>query len=183
MMPACRAAIICIMLLAPTSRALAADAPDAATAALHDQAEVFNDATAGTLAEIANLIHRNYGKDLKIFTFAEVPVDRRAQLAAEGKPRFYENWIGQLGRTAGDHGVYILIVMHPGRLQVYADAATSRDVFTPRDMDQLVTFMLDRFRDKAFDLGALDGARFILGTMGRNTGRPPQTQPTGAVHD
>ena len=130
----------------------------------------FSEEAVSEADDVLRHIKRAYGRDVMVETYPAVPDDLKAELARDGKDKFYENWLNRRARHLGVRGVFILMTREPGRVQVGVDRATRRRAFTPADEEALRQIMASAFRAKQFDRGLLDGLRFVGRRMGENSG-------------
>lgn len=151
-----------VFFLAPFSRA---EAPPE----VRDNAHLFDAATIERVNTIVQEIQQRFHKDLTIETFAELDPRQQEVLASVGKDKFYEALVRQEARAAGTNGIFVLIVRHPGRLQVGV-GRTSHQAFTSENRDELVRKMLADFHQKKFNEGIISGAKYVQQAMAHNLG-------------
>lgn len=157
----------------------------AAGSGVQDAAGFFsNDARAMAEQQIAALT-RQFGKDLRVETYASIPPELAAQYAPEKKEAFFASWAYQRGKAAGVDGVIVLISKEPAFLQVAVGERTQQQAFTLANRDHLRDILLTAFRQKRFDDGLLQATTYYgttlqanLGTHGTST-HPSVTSPSG----
>jgi hypothetical protein len=170
-MPTAARAIVSLVLLAPMITALAPLPARAAESEglVHDGGAFFSAAALSEAAEIIRSIAAFHGRDVYVETYAEVPEHLRADLARDGREKFYDDWLNRRARQLGIRGVFVLVTRAPGRVQVGVDKATQRRAFTPDDRDALRDALVTAFRASRYDQGLLDGLRFVRRRMDENT--------------
>jgi uncharacterized protein len=110
-------------------------------------------------------IYAHTGKDLVIETVAAIPEDLKKKYEELGKDRFFSDWARRRAEDLGARGIYVLICRSPGRVEVVMDKQTARKAFTEGDRDKMVKKVLDKFREKQFDAGLLEGVDFVASTL------------------
>jgi uncharacterized protein len=116
-------------------------------------------------------VYADTGIDLVIETFAAIPEGLKEEYEKLGKDKFFLEWARRRGEELGVRGIYILICRSPGRVEVFVDRQTGRKAFTTTDRDKLVKKVLDKFREKQFDAGLLEGVDFVASTLKAGSGK------------
>lgn len=82
-------------------------------------------------------LHRRYGLDFFIETFAAVPADREQELKQLKASKFFPLWAEERALAAGIvDGIYILICTAPRHVEVYV-SGSAQNVFDSRTRDRL----------------------------------------------
>src|SRR5262245_45920678 len=153
----------------------------AATPEVKDHAGYFsNQVVQKANAEIA-LIKKDFGKDLLIESFPEIPADRKADYDPKDPSKrsaFFVSWALERARAADIHGVYVLLCKSEGHLQIYIDPATEKKDFTLSNRNDLRNELLAKFKRKEFDEGLLEGVKYVRRTFQANIKKETATQPT-----
>ena len=69
------------------------------------------------------------------------------------------------------NGVYVLICRNPTYLKVVADDRTAK-IFNEEERDHLSKLLITRFKNKDYDNGLLEGARYVQSALkGKTTGQ------------
>src|SRR4051812_31067271 len=78
-----------------------------------DEGQFFSaDTIAKADQQIAD-IKRQFGKDLRVETYPQIPPDLAGQYSADRKDAFYVQWAQRQGRQANVDGVIVLITREP----------------------------------------------------------------------
>src|SRR5581483_2999622 len=93
-------------------------------------------------------------------TYPEIPADKKAQYAPEKRAEFFRNWALERA-SARRVGIYILICMKPGWMEVGMDKAARRRAFRDENRKQVVSEMRAKFKQKEFDAALLTGLDHI----------------------
>lgn len=171
-MPSGRAHPSWTLLALVTLGTLAPAGPGVAPAPrVSDGAGMFGDMAVAEADDIIRHVREAFGRDVMVETFAEVPSELKADLDRDGKEKFFDDWLNCRAKALGVHGVFVLIVRNPGRVQVGVDRATRRRAFTDDDREALREMLVGAFRMRQFDEGLLDGLRFVRRRIEANTSR------------
>lgn len=150
---------------------LAAGAASAATPGVEDGAGFFSAEAVQKAQNQAKEIKSRFNKDVRVETFKTVPADRQAgqNLQDEGARRqFFRKWVDDRIKQTQLRGVLVLMTRSPGHVEVGVSEDTLKKGFTAADRDKLGKLLLDRFKEKKFDEGLLDGVRLVEDTLARN---------------
>jgi uncharacterized protein len=160
------------LLLIPLGMGLMASPAVAVAPVVRDEAHFFSDDARKQADRKLREIYREYGKDLLIETFAEIPADREEAFKKEGKESFFAAWARERARDEVVNGVYVLICKKPGHIQVEVGNHTRQKAFTLSNRDKLLRLMLDRFREKKFDEALTEAVKYFADTLRENLGPP-----------
>jgi uncharacterized membrane protein YgcG len=145
---------------------------------VHDEGHFFSTDAVAQADKVMAQISAAHNREIWIETVLFIPVDRKAEFAAEGKDRFFENWGLQVSKKHSAGAVIIFVCKDPGYLQVMAFGKSREKEFTQEDRRALSAEMLAAFTNKEFDRGLLEGIRLMQSRMDRNTGiHPPLPAP------
>lgn len=153
-LPLWSVSIACLMVLLASGAALAASG-------VRDQAHYFSDSAISQAEQIIRQINHRHNKDVLIETLPSVPEELRSELEVKGKQKFFEDWADQRALQQGANGVYVLICKEPPHLQAAVGSNTAQHLFTTEDRNRLAHGMVDRFKNKEYDKGLIDGVQFI----------------------
>lgn len=116
-------------------------------------------------------IRRQYGKDVVVEVFGQIPQEMRDEYQTVGQQQFFNAWMRQRARELGVNGVYVLVCRNPSFLEVGVGQETAKGAFTTQDRNQLASLMLGQFRNGQFDQGLVSGVDFVQQKMQANVGR------------
>jgi uncharacterized membrane protein YgcG len=139
---------------------------------VRDDAHFFSDDARKQADRKLRDIYRDYGKDLLIETFAEIPADREEAFKREGKEGFFGTWARDRAKEEVVNGVYVLICKKPPHLQIEVGTHTRQKAFTLGNRDKLLHLLLDHFREKKYDEALTEGVKFFADTLRENLGPP-----------
>jgi uncharacterized protein len=157
-----------LWLIAPLAMLLGVARAPAASFGVRDNAHFFSADAIKQAEQSIQQIQQRHHKDLLVETFPAVPDDLRARLTQEGKEAFFSGWTNQRAIQQGVNGVYILIVKDPGHLEVWDGNRTQQHVFPESAAQQLRGQLLAAFRNKQYDQGLIQAARFVQDQMDAN---------------
>lgn len=173
--------IIAVGFLAPLRSALAADAPPI----VDDQADFFSPPAVADATRVMDYIHDRFNVAVRVVTFEQPPAGENVPQDAKQKHDFYQNWIIQLAHQRGNPGIFILVVSHPGHVEVGVASPLLAHTFTAQDRDAVSDLLLKHFRAHDFDHGLSDGVRLIAQQLDQNQqpgaphfGQHPSTRPS-----
>jgi hypothetical protein len=126
-------------------------------AAVVDSARLFSDQAKHKADQAILAIHDRHQRDLRIETFERVPDEERPALERQGKAAFFADWASRRGKAANVNGLFVLVCMSPGRVEVVTAGNGASAVFTRKDQDELGNGFAQELGKKHFD-GALDTA-------------------------
>jgi uncharacterized membrane protein YgcG len=170
--PIVLATAISMVALLVTARVCTADDFATTAAAVHDNAGIFSaDAVAKAEAAITQIRDRHH-RDLRIETFPQLSDEQRAAFDRQGKARFFAQWAADRARNAEVDGVFILICMSPGHVEVVHAGQGSDKVFTARDRDELSPAMGKVLGEKQYDDALTRAVAFVQKRMDAND--PPK---------
>jgi uncharacterized protein len=182
---------------------LAAVPADAAkvVAKVHDDGGFFTAEAIKKANAIIVDIHDQFGKDLLIETFKELPADRAETLKkaeesagkddrSKVRKKFFEEWARELAREDRVNGVYVLICKKPTYLQVEVGNKTQQKDFTLENRNELARIMEQRFKKayqskdeaeqrKLYDQGLIEGCEYVRDTMKKNGASRSELPPVG----
>jgi uncharacterized protein len=119
-------------------------------------------------------IARDFKIDLAIETFSGVPANLEPEYRkAEGndaKARFIRAWAVRRAEQEALHGIYVMIVRDPTKLEVLVGERTRQRAFTLSDRDELVKKMVPLLRAKKNDEALLETVRFVEATLKSHLG-------------
>src|SRR5690349_1774433 len=141
----------------------------AASFGVRDNAHFFSADAVRQAEQSIQQIQQRHHKDLLVETFPAVPDDLSARLAQEGKESFFAGWTKQRATQQAVNGVYVLIVKDPGHLEVWDGNKTQQHVFPESSAQQLKGQLLAAFRNKQYDQGLTQAARFVEDEMDANS--------------
>ena len=160
-----------LWLIAPLALLVGVSRAPAASFGVRDNAHFFSADAIKQAEQSIQQIQQRHNKDLLIETFPAVPDELRDRLAQQGKDAFFSSWTKQRAAQQGVNGVYVLIVKSPGHLEVWDGNKTQQHLFPESAADQLRGQLLAAFRNKQYDQGLIQAARFVQDTMDAN-GQP-----------
>jgi hypothetical protein len=133
-------------------------------AVIIDSAGFFSASALADATDVIRSIEAFHDRDVRVETYAEVPLHLREDLARDGRDKFYDDWLNRRARHLGVRGVFVLITRSPGRVQVGVHKATQRRAFPPGDRDALRDQLAAAFQVGRYDHGLLDrcGPRPVL---------------------
>jgi uncharacterized membrane protein YgcG len=103
-------------------------------------------------------IDQNFGRQMRVETFAEIPAELRDKYSEQNKRQFFQNWTRQRAEAEGIRGVMVLICKNPSSLQVEVGGDTLKSgVITQADRSAISNALLSSSRQKNYDQG-LQGA-------------------------
>ena len=154
------AVLVGLLLCARPAAALNPDVKDAAN--------IFSPAAVQKAEDAIRELRQLHGKTLLVETFKTVPAGKADQLKDMGRARFFSAWAQARLKDADVKGVYVLVCMNPGHLEVAVDPETAKKLFVADDRDNLRSLLVARFKEKDYDKGLLDGARFVRERLDAN---------------
>jgi hypothetical protein len=144
--------------------------PTSATEFISDNGAYFSESAKRKAAEVISDIHKRWGKEVVVETFARKPDD---------EPNMAE-WAKRRARERRVDGVYILACREPHGLQVDAGEKTREKAFTLADTEKLYHLLRSDFGKNKFDDGLVSSVEFVRDTMKRNLGSGAATAPSPA---
>lgn len=158
----------------------AADAPPI----VDDQADFFSPPAVADATRRANYIQDRFGLAVRVVTLEQPPAGENVPQDAKQKHDFYQNLIIRLARQRNNPGILILVLSHPGHVEVGVATPLLAHTFTAQDRDALRDLLLEHFRTHDFDHGLSEGVRLIADRLDRNQqpgpahfGQQPSTRP------
>jgi uncharacterized membrane protein YgcG len=115
-------------------------------------------------------LRRQFGKDLVIETFKEIPADRKKDYKPADRRRFFDAWAKDRAKTLGVEGVYVLVCREPASLQVEVGQETRKKAFTMEDRNRLAEQLLKSFRERKYDEGLLEAVKLVEARLKANLG-------------
>jgi uncharacterized membrane protein YgcG len=141
-------------------------------AGIQDAAGFFShEAIAAAEQQIAT-IHQQFGKDLRVETYARIPPDRADQYAPEKRTEFFATWAYQRAKALGLDGVIVLICKDPAFLQVEVGEHTKHQAFTLANRDHMRDLLVTAFKQRQFDAGLRQAVTYYGRTLQTNLGEP-----------
>lgn len=116
-------------------------------------------------------IKRDTGKDVLIETYAAIPEGLKGRYDAEGKEKFFRNWVDERARAEAVEGVVILICREPTYLIVETDRRTEMHAFTRTDRDEVRSRLIDAFEKREFDKGLLSAVGYIKSKLEKSASK------------
>lgn len=172
--------MIAVVFPAGPRPAHAADAPPI----IDDQGDFFSPPAVTDATGVMDYIQDRFKLAVRVVTFEQPPAGENVPNDARQKHDFYQNWIVQMARQRGNPGIIILIVSHPGHVEVGVANPLLAHTFTAHDRDALRDLLLKHFREHDFDHGLSDGVRLIAQRLDQNQqpgaahfGQQPSTRP------
>lgn len=172
--------MIAVGFLAGPQQAHATDAPPI----IDDQGDFFSPPAVTDATPVIDYIQDRFKLAVRVVTFEQHPAGESVPTDARQKHDFYQNWIIQLARQRGNPGIIILIVSHPGHVEVGVASPLLAHTFTAHDRDALRDLLLKHFREHDFDHGLSEGVRLIAHRLDENQqpgaapfGQQPRTRP------
>jgi uncharacterized membrane protein YgcG len=77
-------------------------------AGIQDAAGFFSKEAITTAEQQIATIHKKFGKDLRVETYASIPTDRAGQYTPEKRTEFFATWAYQRAKAIGLDGVIVL---------------------------------------------------------------------------
>lgn len=172
--------IIAAVFLSGPRPAHAADTPPI----IDDQGDFFSPPAVTDATRVMDYIQDRFKLAVRVVTFEHAPAGENVPTDARQKHDFYQNWIIHLARQRGNPGIIILIVSHPGHVEVGVASPLLAHTFTVHDRDALRDLLLKHFREHDFDHGLSDGVRLVAQRLDQNQqpgaahfGQQPSTRP------
>ena len=116
-------------------------------------------------------IAQDFNKDLLIETFPEIPADLKKDYKDENKREFFDKWARDRAFENAVNGAYVLVCKSPAHLQVEVGKETQKKAFTPRNRNELVKILIDKFKVKKYDEGLEEAVDFYATTLKQNLGK------------
>jgi uncharacterized membrane protein YgcG len=160
----CRALAVALAVLSGCLVAVAPVSAMAVAPQIKDDGKFFTDEAREKADKEIREIHREFGKDFLIETFATVPADlaKDADLKdKDARNRFFEKWARERARGADVNGIYVLICKEPAHLQVEVGNETQKKAFTTEDRNELSSMLIKSLREKKNDDGLLEAVEFV----------------------
>jgi len=122
-------------------------------AGIQDAAGFFSKEAITTAEQQIAAIHKKFGKDLRVETYASIPTDRAEQYTPEKRNEFFATWAYQRAKAIGLDGVIVLICKDPAFLQVEVGDRTKQHAFTLAHRDHMRDLLVTAFKQRHFDDG------------------------------
>src|SRR4029077_10715640 len=106
-------------------------------AGIQDAAGGFRQETIAPAEQQIAAIHKKFGKDLRVETYASIPTDRADQYTPEKRNAFFATWAYQRAKAVGLDGVIVLICKDPSFLQGEVGDRTQHHAFTRANRDHM----------------------------------------------
>ena len=130
-------------------------------------------------------IDQNFGRQMRVETFAEIPADLKGQYSEATKREFFQKWARRRAEQVGLRGVIVLVCKNPSSLQVEVGGETARSgAFTQADRSAMSDLLLKSFRAKNYDQGlgqAVDFFQQKLQEHGTSKEAPAQPNSAGSA--
>jgi uncharacterized membrane protein YgcG len=150
-------------------------------AGMQDAAGFFSQETIAVAEQQIATIHQDFGKDLRVETYASLPPDRADQYAPEKRTEFFATWAYQRAKALGVDGVIVLICKDPAFLQVEVGDHTKQRAFTLANRDHLRDLLITAFKQRQFDDGLRQVITYYERTLRANLGASgPGARPSSA---
>lgn len=128
---------------------------------LRDEGNFFSPDAQQQARQLIDRVRINSGRDVVVHTYASIPADMRSGYSETKKVNFFDQWMIRLGRETGAD-VFVLITRDPSHVQVgSSQAMRNAGGFTVADQGETAGRILNRFRQRQFDQGLLEGLEFI----------------------
>jgi hypothetical protein len=95
-------------------------------------------------------IHRRFGMDLLVETFAAIPSDREQELKQLKASKFFPLWAEERALASGVDGVYILICTTPRHVEVHV-SESAQHAFNSRTRDRLRRTLQHKLECKPYE--------------------------------
>ena len=128
-------------------------------ASIQDAAGFFSKDAIATAEQQIAALHKQFGKDLRVETYARIPADRADQYVPEKRKAFFATWAYQRAKELGLDGVIVLICKDPSFLQVEVGDRTKQQAFTLANRDYMRDLLGTAFRQRHFDDGLRQSER------------------------
>jgi uncharacterized protein len=173
--------------LAAAAVLLAAVAPARAyTPEVKDGAGLFSPDAEQRANQALRDLQKQFNKDLVIETYASIPADKKAEWE-KNRAEFFNQWAAAIAREHRVDGIVVLIAKEPNGklyLQTSVGVHTRERLFPLKDREKLNEIIGNRFRNRQYDEGLLEGIEYVRKVMQANSttaagaaGRPPATVP------
>lgn len=141
-------------------------------AGIQDAAGFFSQDAIATAEQQIATIHKKFGKDLRVETYASLPRDRADQYTAEKRNAFFATWAYQRAKAIGLDGVIVLICKDPAFLQVEVGDRTKQQAFTLANRDHMRDLFVTAFKQRQFDDGLRQAVTYYGKTLQAHLGEP-----------
>jgi len=141
-------------------------------AGIQDAAGFFSQEAMATAEQQIATIHKKFGKDLRVETYASLPSDRADQYTPEKRAAFFATWAYQRAKALGLDGVIVLICKDPAFLQVEVGDHTKHQAFTLANRDHMRDLLVTAFRQRHFDDGLRQAVTYYGTTVAAHLGEP-----------
>jgi hypothetical protein len=148
----------------------------AAVPEIRDEAGIFKPETVRKANEIIRDIHDRFHKDLLIEAFKTAPGNRAEELRKmdpKEREQFFTNWLKERARESRVDGVYVLICMNPGHIEVGVGKETVKKAFTHQNKQELERILVNPFKKKETLARAPARQRLRLVRLPQTLPRPP----------
>jgi uncharacterized membrane protein YgcG len=155
-------------------------------AGIQDAAGFFSKEAITTAEQQIATIHKKFGKDLRVETYASIPTDRAGQYTPEKRTEFFAIWAYQRAKAIGLDGVIVLICKDPAFLQMEVGDRTKHHAFTLANRDHMRDLLVTAFKQRHFDDGLQQAVTYYGKTLLANlsepgTGSRPSVAPAPGV--
>jgi uncharacterized membrane protein YgcG len=155
-------------------------------AGIQDAAGFFSKEAITTAEQQIATIHKKFGKDLRVETYASIPTDRAGQYTPEKRTEFFAIWAYQRAKAIGLDGVIVLICKDPAFLQMEVGDRTKHHAFTLANRDHMRDLLVTAFKQRHFDDGLQQAVTYYGKTLQANlsepgTGSRPSVAPAPGV--
>jgi uncharacterized membrane protein YgcG len=156
-------------------------------AGIQDAAGFFSQEARATAEQQIAALHKKFGKDLRVETYASIPTDRADQYVPEKRNAFFATWAYQRAKAVGLDGVMVLMCKDPSFLQVEVGDRTKQQAFTLANRGHLRDLLVTAFKQRHFDEGLLQAVTYYGQTLQANlgesgTGARPSVVPAPGWH-
>jgi len=150
-------------------------------AGIQDAAGFFSQEAIAIAEQQIAAMHKQFGKDLRVETYARIPTDRADQYTPEKREAFFATWAHQRATALGLDGVIVLLCKDPAFLQVEVGDRTKHQAFTLAHRDHMRDLLVTAFKQRQFDDGLRQAVTYYGKTLRANLGEPgTETRPSVA---
>ena len=126
--------------------------PAAARAQVFDNAHIFGESARSDAESATRALNDKFGKQLIVETFAAVPPNGRDAVQRD-KAAYFHDWLANRAKAHQTDGVFVLICMNPGHVQVGSgDRTRAKGMFSAandRALEEKVRGLLDQKQNDA----------------------------------
>jgi hypothetical protein len=143
--------------------------PTFSRADVEDHAGIFSQPALDKANANMRTMEQRHNKQLVIETFAAIPDDQKTAFQQNGKVAFFRQWMADRARALKVDGVYVLICMNPGHVEIGATRETrARGDFTQADINSLREQIQQSLEAKQYDQALNDAVDTVESAYSAN---------------